>query len=549
MEIKEVDTLANNYRVLKREIALCTNRAGDTLTIARASEACPNDYTATTQLATAFSFSNPSSTIVTCTWSAGVAEDYRINKTNREDIQNQTHVYSADTGTANAYLATLSPAPTAYVAGMALFIKATNANTGTSTINVNGLGVKTIKKIGNATLISGDITAGQVLHLVYDGTDFELQTPTPPVLPVDTYVLGEACAQGDALTLERYMHPLACDSQISFGNASASQYQAFRVVGNGISMSAILAGLKKVGTPADNCILAIQADSSGSPSGTDLATATIAGGTLTTTSAQYSQALSGSITPTDKAWYWVVCRRSGALDASNYYQLAVHTDDTVAFPYKTNNAGAYGSALLTETHSIFGTGFYTDVAVRAKATVWKFARVRLFSPSTLSALATVSKVVSNNYTGVTLSQPGKQMYLSDTAGAISFTAGTVKSPAGIGQNSSTIKIEDSRVPLTLAVTQSGDANTTIYSNPVFIERSGMATIKASGTSGINSGGTGYIEWSTDLVTWTAYEQTSGSAGATWTGTPVCVPMPGGLWFRTRFTITTAQGTATGVYYT
>lgn len=70
IEIKEVDTAVNNYRVLKREIATCTGRAGDTLTITRASEACPNDYTAVTQLATAFSFSNPASTIVTCTFSA-----------------------------------------------------------------------------------------------------------------------------------------------------------------------------------------------------------------------------------------------------------------------------------------------------------------------------------------------------------------------------------------------------------------------------------------------------------------------------------------------
>lgn len=129
VEIKEVDTALNNYRVLKREIALCTNRSGDTLTITRAYEPCPFDYAATTQTQTAYSFTNPSSTIVTCTLSAGVIEEIRLNKTNREDIQNQTHVYAQDTGTANAYAITLSPAPSAYSVGQTFSFKAANTNT------------------------------------------------------------------------------------------------------------------------------------------------------------------------------------------------------------------------------------------------------------------------------------------------------------------------------------------------------------------------------------------------------------------------------------
>lgn len=190
VEIKEIDTALNNYRVLKREIALCTNRSGDTLTLGtRAFEACPADYAATSQTQTAFSFSNPSSTIVTCTWSAGVAEDLRVNKTNREDIQKQTHVYAQDTGSANAYAITLSPAPSAYAVGQCFSFKATNANTGGSTLNVNGLGVKTIVKNGSTSLVSGDIIANQIEVVMYDGTNFQLVSPTPPSLPVDSFIL------------------------------------------------------------------------------------------------------------------------------------------------------------------------------------------------------------------------------------------------------------------------------------------------------------------------------------------------------------------------
>jgi hypothetical protein len=84
--------------------------------------------------------------------------------------------YAADTGTANAYAVDLSPALTQYITGMPIYFKADNANTGASTINVNGLGIKTIRKISNQDLISGDIQAGQVVGVIYDGTNFQLSS-------------------------------------------------------------------------------------------------------------------------------------------------------------------------------------------------------------------------------------------------------------------------------------------------------------------------------------------------------------------------------------
>lgn len=35
IKLEKYDTALNNFRVLKREIAICTNRSGDTLTITR----------------------------------------------------------------------------------------------------------------------------------------------------------------------------------------------------------------------------------------------------------------------------------------------------------------------------------------------------------------------------------------------------------------------------------------------------------------------------------------------------------------------------------
>lgn len=55
-------------------------------------------------------------------------------------IQNAASIYAQDSGAANAYAVTLSPAPTALVDGMMVSMSAKSANTGPSTLNVNGLG-------------------------------------------------------------------------------------------------------------------------------------------------------------------------------------------------------------------------------------------------------------------------------------------------------------------------------------------------------------------------------------------------------------------------
>jgi len=93
------------------------------------------------------------------------------------DVQNGIWVWGVDTGTANHLIVTLappSPIPTVYTAGMGLRVKALNANTGTTDINVNGIGVVGLKRAGGGNVVSGDIVSGQVMDLVYDGTNFQM---------------------------------------------------------------------------------------------------------------------------------------------------------------------------------------------------------------------------------------------------------------------------------------------------------------------------------------------------------------------------------------
>lgn len=83
--------------------------------------------------------------------------------------------YAAVTGSANAYIATLTPALPNYLEGITLRIKINTTNTGASTINVNGRGVKSIKKSNGNDVNSGQLKAGSVYTLTYNGTAFILQ--------------------------------------------------------------------------------------------------------------------------------------------------------------------------------------------------------------------------------------------------------------------------------------------------------------------------------------------------------------------------------------
>lgn len=82
--------------------------------------------------------------------------------------------YSTDTGVANAYVATPIIPITAYNAGLRVRLKALVGNTGAATLNVSGLGVKPIVRADGTTLTNGDIVAGQILDLTYDGVSFRL---------------------------------------------------------------------------------------------------------------------------------------------------------------------------------------------------------------------------------------------------------------------------------------------------------------------------------------------------------------------------------------
>lgn len=144
------------------EIVQVTARSTDTLTITRAQEGT-----------------------AALSWSAGDIFGNFMTGGTAQSLQ-QAAYYAIDTGAADAYVATLSPAfgVTGYVDGLKVRVRigAGNANlTTTPTLNVNGLGPIAITRLGGGAMAVGDLQAAAEHELTYSGSTSKfLCTTLPP---------------------------------------------------------------------------------------------------------------------------------------------------------------------------------------------------------------------------------------------------------------------------------------------------------------------------------------------------------------------------------
>lgn len=87
-----------------------------------------------------------------------------------------------ESGSVNAYVVTTQGAPTvAYTDGLTTSFKATHANTGAATLNVNGLGAVGLLRYGGAASSANDILANVWYTVVYNSaySGFTITSPTP----------------------------------------------------------------------------------------------------------------------------------------------------------------------------------------------------------------------------------------------------------------------------------------------------------------------------------------------------------------------------------
>lgn len=121
------------------------------------------------------------------------------------DVQSGKWIYAQAAGTANDLTATLTPSPLSYAHLRMVMINATQANTRADvTININGLGSRSIVRKGGAPLRKGDIQPGPML-LLDNGTAYELIGTsglfrTPLTANLDLYVSTTGSNSNDGLT-------------------------------------------------------------------------------------------------------------------------------------------------------------------------------------------------------------------------------------------------------------------------------------------------------------------------------------------------------------
>ena len=91
-------------------------------------------------------------------------------------LQDSAPLFLGTSSGTNTVTASATPAIAAYAAGQTFRFKAGGTNTGAVTLNLNSLGAKAVQKRG-AALVSGDITANNLVEAAYDGTQFQMTSP------------------------------------------------------------------------------------------------------------------------------------------------------------------------------------------------------------------------------------------------------------------------------------------------------------------------------------------------------------------------------------
>jgi hypothetical protein len=186
------------------------------------------------------------------------------------------------------------------------------------------------------------------------------------------YDRNTAAVQGDSwvqftenLTFEAVGAPgileqTANNNAANFGD-NVNQQIAQSFVASSSSLSRIAFILSKVGSPSDNVIAEIQTNSAGKPSGTVVASlGTVAGGSIPSSSVDTGMwfGFTGPWALTQGNTYWLVLRRSGAQNASVFYQ---NYCSSIIIPpwiaYQTFNGTTWSAGTI-----VFGISIIFDTA-------------------------------------------------------------------------------------------------------------------------------------------------------------------------------------------
>lgn len=150
--------------------------------------------------------------------------------------------FAVDTGSVDSYQVAMGVPPSSYVVGMQVRFIAATTNTGPASLNVNGLGVQSIRRQDGSALRAGDIPQGSISAVTHDGTQFLLDSAAAGVV-ADAESARDAAQ--DAQTLAQAAQGLAESAQsavaLSESNAASNAADAL-VSEQNAAASAALAG-------------------------------------------------------------------------------------------------------------------------------------------------------------------------------------------------------------------------------------------------------------------------------------------------------------------
>lgn len=118
---------------------------------------------------------------------------------------NDDHPVNITSGSNSAYTVITSASSTTYATGDAYVLRMNHESTGTSTLNVNGIGARIIKKFGDADTAPGDIKANQIVQVAYDPVGNVWQLMAPPAISASDltdFADTSEAEDGDVLTYD-----------------------------------------------------------------------------------------------------------------------------------------------------------------------------------------------------------------------------------------------------------------------------------------------------------------------------------------------------------
>ncbi len=210
-------------------------------------------------------------------------------------------------------------------------------------------------------------------------------------------------------------------------NTAANTKVSTTIMGSWVSGSTLKLALKKILAPVDNYIVRIETDSAWNPSGTLAdanSTVTVAGTGLTTSYVDVTCTFPWSFTLTAWTRYHVVISRSGANDAVNYYSIW-NIARVVRFHTTNLYNASWWTPATTKQIYVSSTLINSQVVTLASATQLSTSYIIWVARAASSLWSTVwVQYGMRSYANTWLTN-NTMYYLSNTAGAIATTAGTI----------------------------------------------------------------------------------------------------------------------------